>query len=155
MVEMYKKIILGVDDSEGSMNAVEKVLAMQKENGAEVVIFHSVLHHITDLKPAFFGTNISSEIGLRYEVDQDRNRSANKLLDEIKQKFTKEGLKVDTRIIYDFGPQYYIEDQVKKEGFDLVVLGCKGEHSKLRRTVIGTVPEYVINHVNVDLLIAK
>jgi len=155
MNDMYKKIILGVDDSEGSMKAVEKVLSMQKESGFEVVIFHSVLHHITDLTPTFFGTNISTETSIRYEVDQDRNRSANKLLEDIKQKFTNEGLKVDTRIIYDFGPQYYIEDQVKKEGFDLVVLGCKGEHSKLRRTVIGTVPEYVINHVNVDLLIAK
>jgi nucleotide-binding universal stress UspA family protein len=92
---------------------------------------------------------------LQYQVDRDRAKKTKELLDKIKKKFKDEELDVETRIIYDLGPQYYIEKQVKDESFDLVVLGCKGEHSKLRRTVIGTIPEYIINHVNVDVLVAK
>ena len=151
---MYKKIILGIDDSENSMKAVDKVMTLQKENNSEVVIFHSVLHHISDLRPSF-GSNPSPDVSLQYEVDRDRANSAKELLDGVKKKFKDEGLDVETRTIYELGPQYYIEKKVKEEGFDLVVLGCKGEHSKLRRTVLGTIPEYTINHVDVDILIAK
>ena len=151
---MYKKIILGIDDSEDSFKAVEKVKKLQKNLGSEVVVFSSVLHQISDLQPNF-GLNPSPEGLLQYEIDRDRAKKTNKLLNQIKKEFEDEGLKIETRIIYNLGPQYYIEKQVKDEQFDLVVLGCKGEHSKLRRTIIGTIPEYTINHVDVDVLIAK
>ena len=151
---MYKKIILGIDDSEDSLKAAEKVMKLQKDLGSEVVVFSSVLHHISDLRPSF-GINPAPDGFLQYEVDRDRAKKANELLDKVKKNFKEEGLDVETRIIYDLGPQYYIEKQVKNENFDLVVLGCKGEHSKLRRTVIGTIPEYTVNHVDVDVLVVK
>ena len=151
---MYKKIILGIDDSEDSLKAVEKVMMLQKESGAKVVIFNSVLHHISDLRPTF-SLNPTPDGYLQYEIDRERANATIKRLEDIKKKFKEQELDVETRIIYDFGPQYYIENAVNEEKFDLVVLGCKGEHSKLRRTIVGTVPEYVINHVDVDVLIAK
>jgi nucleotide-binding universal stress UspA family protein len=151
---MYKKIILGIDDSEDSLKAAEKTMELQKDFGSEVVIFSSVLHHISDLRPSF-GVSPVPDGYLQYEVGRDRAKKANELLEDIKKKFNEKGLDVETRLIYDLGPQYYIEKQVKDEDFDLVVLGCKGEHSKLRRTIIGTIPEYTINHVDVDVLIAK
>jgi len=151
---MYKKLLLGIDDSENSRKAVDKVIEIQKESGAEVVIFHAVLHHISDLRPSF-GFSPVPDGNLTYEVEHDRRKQGIKLLDDVKKKFKDSGLEVETRIIYDLGPQYYIENKVKEENFDLVVLGCKGEHSVLRRTIIGTIPDYTINHVDVDVLIAK
>lgn len=153
MIKVFKKILLGIDSSENAMKAVDKVIEIQKETNAEVVVFHSFLHHITELRPTFFG--VTPDTNFSYEIHNDIVSEGTKLLDEIKAKFEGEGLKVETRRIFDFGPQYYIEDQVKEEKFDLVVLGNEGKHSKLRRTIVGTVPEYVINHVNVDVLIAK
>ena len=154
MNKMFKKILLGVDRSENSMKAVDKVIEIQKEAGSEVVLFHSFLHHISELRPSF-GVNSVPDTSLSYELHNDIVREGTKLLDDIKKKFESKGLKVETRRIFDFGPEYYIEERVKEEGFDLVVLGCGGKHSKLRRTFVGTVPEYVINHVDVDVLIAK
>jgi len=151
---MFKKILLGVDSSENSMKAVDKVLEIQKESNSEVVIFHSFLHHITEMRPAFAIRSVP-DTALSYEIYNDYVKEGTKLLDEINKKFESSGLKVETRRIFDFGPEYYIEEKVKEEGFDLVVLGCGGKHSKLRRTFVGTVPEYVINHVDVDVLIAK
>ncbi|MFX0075164.1 MAG: universal stress protein [Candidatus Hermodarchaeota archaeon] len=151
---MFKKILLGVDKSENSMKAVDKVIEIQKQTNAEVVVFHSFLHHISELRPTFLGTAISND-NLSYEIHTDLVKESTKLLDDIATKFENNGLKVETRRIFDFGPEYYIEEKVKDEGFDLVVLGCEGKHSKLRRTFVGTVPEYVINHVDVDVLIAK
>jgi len=151
---MFKKILLGVDRSEDAMKAVDKVLEIAKKENSEVVIFHSVLHKLTDLKIST-GSNLAIGTSLSYEMHGDQVKAANALMEKIKGKFSKEGRDVETRIIYDFGPQYYIEEQVKKEGYDLVVLGCKGEHSKLKRTVVGTVPDYVINHTETDVLIVK
>jgi nucleotide-binding universal stress UspA family protein len=151
---MFKKILLGVDISENSMKAVDKVIEIQKENNSEVVLFHSFLHHMSELRPTF-GLNPIPSTSLSYEIHNDIVKEGTKLLDDIKKKFESKGLKVETRRIFDFGPEYYIEERVKEEGFDLVVLGCGGKHSKLRRTFVGTVPEYVINHVDVDVLIAK
>jgi nucleotide-binding universal stress UspA family protein len=154
MIKMFKKILLGVDSSENSMKAVDKVMEIQKETGAEVVVFHSFLHHITELRPAFVGRSAPGE-NLSYEIHTDIVHEGTKLLDDIKAKFESKGLKIETRRIFDLGPEYYIEEKVKEEDFDLIVLGCSGKHSKLRRTFVGTVPEYVINHVDVDVLIAK
>jgi nucleotide-binding universal stress UspA family protein len=153
MRKMFKKILLGVDSSDNSMKAVDKVIEIQKENNSEVVIFHSFLHHLTEIRPTF--SIVSAPDTLSYEIHKDYVREGTKLLEDIKQKFESKGLKVETRRIFDFGPEYYIEEKVKDEGYDLVVLGCGGKHSKLRRTFVGTVPEYVINHVDVDVLIAK
>jgi len=146
--------LLGVDISENSMKAVDKVIELQKDSNSEVVVFHSFLHHISELRPTF-GLNSVPDTSLSYEIHNDTVKEGTKLLNDIKQKFESKGLKVETRRIFDFGPEYYIEERVKEEGFDLVVLGCGGKHSKLRRTFVGTVPEYVINHVDVDVLIAK
>ena len=154
MSKMFKKILLGVDISENSMKAVDKVIEIQKETNSEVVLFHSFLHHISELRPTF-GMSSVPDTSLSYEIHNDIVKEGTKLLDDIKKKFESKGLKVETRRIFDFGPEYYIEERVKEEGFDLVVLGCGGKHSKLRRTFVGTVPEYVINRVDVDVLIAK
>ena len=153
-MQLFKKIILGVDASEDAMKAVDKVIEIAKRDNAEVVVFHSVLHRVTDIK---FGmvTNVAIGSPLSYEIHGDKAKDAHNLLKNIKEKFSKEGKDIETRVIYDFGPQYYIEERVREEGFDLVVLGCRGEHSKLKRTVIGTVPEYVINHADANVLIVK
>ncbi|MBY8987582.1 MAG: universal stress protein [Candidatus Lokiarchaeota archaeon] len=151
---MFKKILLGVDSSENSMKAVDKVIEIQKETGSEVVAFHSILHHITELRPTFVGRGVP-DTSFSYEIHNDIVKEGTKLLDDIKLKFESKGLKIETRRIFDFGPEYYIEEKVKEEGFDLVVLGCGGKHSKLRRTFAGTVPEYVVNNVDVDILIVK
>lgn len=154
MNNMFKKILLGVDTSENSMKAVDKVIEIQKEMNSEVVVFHSFLHHLSEIRPTFAAGNVP-DTSLSYEIHTDLVKEGTKLLDDVKKKFESNGLKIETRRIFDFGPEYYIEERVKEEGFDLVVLGCEGKHSKLRRTFAGTVPEYVVNNVDVDILIAK
>jgi nucleotide-binding universal stress UspA family protein len=136
------------------MKAVDRTIEIQKDINSEVVVFHSFLHHITEIRPTFVGSG-TPDTALSYEIHNDIVKEGTKLLDDIKDKFETKGLKVEIRRIFDFGPQYYIEERVKEEGFDLVVLGCGGKHSKLRRTFAGTVPEYVVNNVDVDILIVK
>ena len=39
---MYEKILLAVDDSNDSFRAVKRTIDLQKLNGSEVVVFHSI-----------------------------------------------------------------------------------------------------------------
>ena len=151
---MYKKILIGIDSSEHAMKAVEKAIEMYKTDKSEIVVFHSVMHKLSDISPTF-GATAPSSAPITYELSRDRAKAANKLMDTVKKKFEEAEVPVDARLTYNIGPQYYIENQVKEEGFDLVILGCGGEHSKLRRTILGTVPEYVLNNVNSHVLIVK
>ena len=153
MVKMYKKIIIGIDSSEHAMKAVEKAIELHKVDQSEIVVFHSVMHKYSDIIPTF--GNVTPSTPITYELQRDRAKSANELMEAVKKKFEEKNVPVDTRLIYNIGPQYYIENQVKEEKFDLVILGCGGEHSKLRRTILGTVPEYVLNHADCHVLIVK
>ena len=86
MTKMFKKILLGVDSSENAIKAVDKVIEIQKETSAEVVVFHSFLHHITELRPKFVGSNLPDS-GFSYEIHTDIVHEGTKLLDDIKAKF--------------------------------------------------------------------
>lgn len=79
---------------------------------------------------------------------------AKRALNKVESLFKDTNASIETRIIYDKEPDDYIKEQVKEEGFDLVILGCEGEHSTLKR-VIGTVPEKVLNQVPCDVLITR
>ncbi|MHA2181932.1 MAG: universal stress protein [Promethearchaeota archaeon] len=151
---MYKKIIVGVDGSDHAMKALNKAIELHKRDNSEIVVFHSVIHKFSDFTP-IMTQNVYPEGKIIYELREDRVKQAHELLDEVKNVFERANVLVETRLEYDIGPQYYIARQVKNEGFDLVLLGCAGEHSKLKRTFLGTVPEYVLNNANCDVLIVK
>ena len=69
--------------------------------------------------------------------------------------FEKENLPIETRLIENKTPEEYISKITDDEEFDLIALGCKGEHSKLEELFIGTVANYTLNKVDSDLLIVR
>lgn len=151
---MYKKIIVGVDKSDHAMKAINKAIELYNRDNSEIIVFHSVIHKFADFSP-IMTQDLYPGGKIIYELRENREKEAQELLDEVKGIFEKANVPVETRLKYDIGPQYYIERQVENEGFDLVLLGCAGEHSKLKRTFLGTVPEYVLNNASCDVLIVK
>ncbi|MFW9824062.1 MAG: universal stress protein [Candidatus Thorarchaeota archaeon] len=160
---MYKKILIGVDNSEDAARVIKRAIEVQKGDKSEVVVFHSIFHHLTD-----YIADVATSIGIvelpftynengsiSMQIRKETVNNAKILLKNIEKQFKEANMSVETRLIFDISPEHYIKEHVQKEGFDLVILGCKGDHSKLRRTVLGTVPEYVINNVKSDVLIIK
>jgi len=43
----------------------------------------------------------------------------------------------------------------KRDDFNLIALGCKGEHSKLRRILLGTVATNLLNEASCDVLFVR
>ena len=44
---------------------------------------------------------------------------------------------------------------MKEEGFDLVVIGTKGIHSKLRQILLGSVAQRVVKNAPCDVLVVR
>ncbi|MFX0103946.1 MAG: universal stress protein [Candidatus Hodarchaeota archaeon] len=144
--------MLATDGSFHANNATEQVIEFQKQWNCEVVIFHSTKHHKLPIR-LYPDEAIPIEI---YRNIEDVSKKAGKeLLDKAKYIFSKEGLKVETRLIEDFAPEVYIRKIVEEEHFDLVVLGSKGHHSKLKEILLGTVSTKVVNSVPCDVLLVK
>jgi len=121
-----------------------------------VVIFHSINHHYVpqeiSLPFTFLGKSeykLPDYIQLREEF----KKFGEKVLDKTKKLFDDAGIPVETRLIIDVSPEDYAQEVVKKENFDLVIVGCKGHHSKLRKVILGTVAEKIMNNVDCDVIL--
>jgi nucleotide-binding universal stress UspA family protein len=150
---MYDKILIGLDDSDNSRRAAKRLIELQKKFNSEIIAFHSVLHHLSEINPSYLGGGGGSVISL--QIHEDYVNRGRKVLKEAEELFKESGIDIETRLIYDIPPEDYIEKIVEEENINLVVLGCKGSHSKLKRTFVGTVPDKVVNTAGCDVLIVR
>lgn len=142
---------MGVDNSKAAFRAAEKALEFHLKEKSKVVVFHSIVHKLTDLTPIISkdsGTNLS------YQIHQEKIELAKKVLDQVKAIFDKSNSVVETRLINYKEPSDYIKEVVMEEIFDLVILGCQGEHLRVQQ-ILGTVPERVLNETPCDVLIVR
>ena len=152
MVIIYSKILLATDGSFHAKNAAEQVVEFQKKWNSKVVIFHSIKHHKI---PAGFFPHESLPIELYQNIEEASKKAGQHILNKTGEIFNKAGLSIETRLIEDIEPEVYIRRIVEQENFDLVVLGSKGQHSKLKEILLGTVSVNVVKSAPCDVLIVK
>lgn len=112
------------------------------------------MHNLSEFTPSISFSG-ASNVSISYLIREDHINKGKKILEEIQKLFNNEGQKVETRLIFDTPPEDYIKKITEEENFDLVILGCKGKHSKLKRTFLGTIPDKVINNAPCDVLIVR
>jgi nucleotide-binding universal stress UspA family protein len=123
-------------------------------DGSEVVVFHSVIHHLSEINPTF--TLPSSAMNaVSFVIHESYVEEGRDILKKVENIFKEANQTVETRLIFDIMPEDYIKKMVEEEKFDLILLGCKGDHSKLKRTFLGTIPDKVINEAPCDVLIVR
>ncbi|MFX1573729.1 MAG: universal stress protein [Promethearchaeota archaeon] len=132
-------MLIGIDDSEESFRAVNRVIEIQENFDGEIVAFHSVAHNI-----AKNSTRSASDA-----------QEGKEILNKVEKLFKKANISVETRLISDMHPEEYIKKAVENEGFNLVVLGSTGKHKKLEQVLLGSIPSKVINNVLCDVLVVK
>ena len=148
---MYKKILLAVDGSDVANRAIEKVIKLQKEWNSEVVVFHSVLHHM--IMPLAYSTGYALQ--MYYNVEEQEREEGRKIINQAKVKFYEADAPAKFDLITYESPEEYIEGIVEVEQFDLVVLGVKGAHSKLKQAITGSITKKVIKKAPCDVLVVK
>ncbi len=150
---MYQKILLATDGSEPAKRATQKVIKLvQVGGGVKVVAFHSIKHHF--LPRLTFQEYIISEADYCQFI-REVEKAGHQILNEVKAMFEIAGVGVTTRLITDKEPEDYAIDLAKTEGVDLIVLGCKGHHSKLKEIFLGSVATRVLNAATCDVLIVR
>jgi nucleotide-binding universal stress UspA family protein len=129
-------------------------------NLPEIIAFHSIEHR-SFLEKVPIG--VSSSFGAGYsipsvdytKIQEEYKLHGQNILKKTKDLFKRNNINIKTRLITDEKPEDYLEKVVADENIDLVVLGSRGEHSKLEQIFSGTIAQKVVNDVPCDVLIVR
>jgi nucleotide-binding universal stress UspA family protein len=154
-----------VDASENSDRALQVAAEMSKEYGAELHVFHAVSHHFqipenipfAPFKPINYPSTSTlwdaDTVKMHYEA------AGREILDRAKE--TIEALDLGPDLLVDYhlelevDPADFAEDFATENGADLIVVGCKGHHGRLRRSLLGTVATRIVNEAPCQVLIVR
>ncbi len=157
VVIIYKKILLALDNSADSKRAIEKVIDLYRKYQSEIVVFHTFSTvvvpqiNIGIMNMNYYPTRLQSTA----QIISTRKVAGEQLLKSTEEIFKKNSVPVTLRLVEDESPDEYILEAIEHEGFDLVILGCEGHHSKLRRVLFDTIPDKVLNKAPADILIVR
>ncbi|WP_420578278.1 universal stress protein [Ekhidna sp.] len=131
-----QKILVPVDYSDVSANAVRFALQIAEKNDAKVTLLNSVhFDYFTDYQFTSFTTAKS----MMDEVKEAMNEKMNKF---VKQFDTR--LKINT-LVNESSLLNSVKDLTKEEGYDLVVIGTHGA-SGFEEVLIGSNTERIVRH---------
>lgn len=91
----------------------------------------------------------------RAKIEAEYEEQGKAILNTAAEILKNQNIPFDSRLIKEIEPEDYIIDVCKEEKIDLVVLGCKGDHSKLKRVFLGTVATKVLNEAPCDVFIVR
>jgi nucleotide-binding universal stress UspA family protein len=132
-MDMYKKVVLAVDGSEASSNAVKHAVELAKNNKGTLIALYVIPPiDITDIET--FKPEMLHE-GLKQEGE--------KILADIKELAGKKGVEVQTRI-EDGVPDEKICEVAGESDADLIIMGSHGR-TGFGKVFIGSVTERVIS----------
>lgn len=146
-----------MDNSEDAKRAAKRVIDLLQPNTiTKIVAFHSVEH------PIALALTVPLTIGSPTHPSMSPERlkeefkiAGKKILNETEILFKKVNKWIETRLIEGEDPEDYILRVVEEEGFDLVALGSKGDHSKLKEIFMGSIAQKVLNEASCDVLIVR
>ncbi|MFX1503298.1 MAG: universal stress protein [Promethearchaeota archaeon] len=136
MVKISKKILFATDGSPHSEEISKKIVEIQKEWNCKVVVFHSIKDH------TFFPVVNSDKNRLLsdYRNNEDLHKELGKrILKQTGKIFERSDIPIELRLIKKENSENYIKRIIKKEKFDLIVLGIEGGHQyKSKRSFLPT-----------------
>ena len=149
---IYKKILLATDGSFHANNAAKQVVEFQKIWNSMVVIIHSIKDNRIPSELYPDATVLYSKHTTFEEVYKEAGKN---LLEKTRNMFGKNQELVETRLIENEAPENYITRIVEEENFDLIVIGSRGQHSKIKEALLGTVSTKVAKRAPCSVLIVK
>jgi len=149
---IYKKILLATDGSPHANNAVKQAVEFQKLWKSKVLIIHSIKDNRT---PSEIYPDATVLYSKHTNIEEVYKEAGTNLLEKTKNEFGKNNELVETRLIGNEAPEDYIIRIAEEENFDLIILGSRGQHSKIKKVFLGTVSTKVAKSAPCDVLIVK
>jgi len=139
---MYRKILLGLDGSEGSFKALSEAIDVARRNEAE-------LHTISvEEVPRYAGT-----VGEVVEEKAAANGRYAEVVAKVRELGTAKGVEIRAHIIVGHEVKTIIEF-VKTNKFDLLVIGFMG-HSAVYERVMGGTCQNLVRLAPCSVLVVK
>jgi nucleotide-binding universal stress UspA family protein len=140
-----KTIIVPVDFSEQSENALKVAASVAKKHGAEIIALHML-----ELNEAM----ISSSEGFHPEQTVFLIKMAEKRISEFINKPYLKDVKKVIPIIKHFKVFSEVNDVAERHGADLIIMGSHGSDG-LREIFVGSNAEKVVRNSNIPVLVIK
>jgi nucleotide-binding universal stress UspA family protein len=141
------KILLAVDESEGSQAATQMVIAQAKPNETQIL----VVHVVDVLRNQLPGMSIHYR-GVERERDAQR-QCATELAESTANVLRKKGLPVSTAIEWG-DPKSEIVSAARRWQADLIVIGSR-QRQGLSRMFVGHVAEGVLRNADCSVEVAR
>lgn len=145
MQENYKKILVPVDGSEQSLEALRVANAIAKRNDAQLDVL-TAQPYIPEQVTA------TTDIQAYEQLKGVSEQYLNKTLDAAKELVTDDANFV--AITESGNPKSEIVKYAKNSGTDLIVMGATGKGA-LSRLLIGSTTNYVVNHAPCTVTVVK
>jgi len=139
---LFEKILVPLDGSENSIDALEKAIQIAKKFDGELMLINMYSIPMSKLTPSQLNVYV-------LEI----RKSGEKILAEGRKRAYAEGVPFETQL----KEGHIVEGIVKvaREGnFDLIVMGARGL-SKLKEILLGSVSHGVTTHAPCPVLIVK
>ena len=138
---MYRRILVGIDGSDGSRAALRQAVRLARELGAELHAL-GVEEHL----PRFVAT-----VGELEEAKEERDAFFQRVMDEASQVAHEAGVELRTMIAAGNAAKVLVE-HARQQGIDLLVLG----HTRsVWGNLLGSTADRVVDHAHCDVLIVR
>ncbi|MDR2128151.1 MAG: universal stress protein [Burkholderiaceae bacterium] len=144
---MFKHILVPIDGSPASLQAVDKATGIAKAFGSQVTA-------VFVIDPYPF-TGVGADFA--YGQDQYLNAAtaeANEAAAQALEKFKTEGVNASTRVVQSRAIWRGILEAAENVGADLVVMGSHGRRG-LEKLVLGSVAQSVLAHTTLNTLVVR
>lgn len=146
----YRRIMVPVDGSPWAASALPLAIRLAIANDAELLLAHIIPPpELTEIAPYD-----AADLALQRQVVERNTRAANAYLQKMRQTITQAGIKV--RVLTNQGRDVRcaLEDIIKQEAVDLVILSARG-HGLSANTDMpyGSVAAYLMMHSTAPLLL--
>jgi nucleotide-binding universal stress UspA family protein len=147
----FKRILVPVDGSHSCLHAEELAAAIAKNFKSKVAVIHVVSH---DLLHAGLELRYQVPPSVRAEITDWLLQKGKTIVWDAEALFKEESVEVDARVVEYEDPAETVLRVAKDEGYDLVVMGNRGE-TEAEVFSLGSIAEKVSRHAEGPVLIVK
>ncbi|MEO5658562.1 MAG: universal stress protein [Polaromonas sp.] len=144
---MFKHILIPVDGSAPSQQAVDKALAIAQAFKSAVTVIYVIDPY------AFTGVGTDFSYG-QAEYLSAATLEANQALGAAKQVFESQGIAVNGSVVEGHSIYQAILDTAESINVDLLVMGSHGRRG-LEKLVLGSVTAQVLSHAHLSVLVVR
>lgn len=145
---MFNRILVAVDGSSASLNAMNKAIEMQELTGAEIYLLCVYKHH------SLFEASLSIGRPAAMDIpDKVLSEYAKEVVNHAKELAIEKGAKNVRGFVKAGRPSKVIIKFAKEKEADLIVVGTRGTHSDKDGMLLGSVSHRVASNARRPVLV--